>query len=42
MPNFGASARSSDSGSDEVPYFNRCFRRRFGASPTQYRRQEHG
>lgn len=21
----------------EMPYFNRCFRRRFGASPTQYR-----
>ena len=24
-------------GFNEVPYFNRCFRRRFGASPTQYR-----
>jgi AraC-like DNA-binding protein len=25
-------------GFNEVSYFNRCFRRRFGASPTQYRR----
>jgi AraC-like DNA-binding protein len=25
------------SGFNEVSYFNRCFRRRFGASPTQYR-----
>ncbi len=25
------------SGFNEIPYFNRCFRRRFGASPTQYR-----
>jgi AraC-like DNA-binding protein len=24
-------------GFNEIPYFNRCFRRRFGASPTQYR-----
>jgi transcriptional regulator GlxA family with amidase domain len=24
-------------GFNEVSYFNRCFRRRFGASPTQYR-----
>lgn len=24
-------------GFSEIPYFNRCFRRRFGASPTQYR-----
>ena len=24
-------------GFDELSYFNRCFRRRFGASPTQYR-----
>ena len=24
-------------GFNEVPYFNRCFRRRFGASPTQFR-----
>jgi transcriptional regulator GlxA family with amidase domain len=24
-------------GFNEVPHFNRCFRRRFGASPTQYR-----
>jgi AraC-like DNA-binding protein len=25
------------SGFNEVPYFNRCFRRRFGASPTEVR-----
>jgi AraC-like DNA-binding protein len=25
------------SGFSEVSYFNRCFRRRFGGSPTQYR-----
>ena len=25
------------SGFNEVPYFNRCFRRRFGASPTELR-----
>jgi AraC-like DNA-binding protein len=25
------------SGFNEIPYFNRCFRRRFGASPTQFR-----
>ena len=24
-------------GFDSLSYFNRCFRRRFGASPTQYR-----
>ena len=24
-------------GFNEVSYFNRCFRRRFGASPTQFR-----
>jgi AraC-like DNA-binding protein len=24
-------------GFNEASYFNRCFRRRFGASPTQYR-----
>jgi transcriptional regulator GlxA family with amidase domain len=24
-------------GFNEVSYFHRCFRRRFGASPTQYR-----
>ena len=24
-------------GFNEVPYFNRCFRRRFGTTPTQYR-----
>ena len=24
-------------GFNEISYFNRCFRRRFGASPTQYR-----
>jgi AraC-like DNA-binding protein len=24
-------------GFNEVSYFDRCFRRRFGASPTQYR-----
>jgi AraC-like DNA-binding protein len=24
-------------GFNEIPYFNRCFRRRFGAAPTQYR-----
>ena len=29
-------------GFNEVPYFNRCFRRRFGASPTRYRSQERG
>ena len=27
-------------GFNEVPYFNRCFRRRFGASPTQFRGAE--
>jgi AraC-like DNA-binding protein len=27
-------------GFNEVPYFNRCFRRRFGASPTQCRDRE--
>ena len=25
------------SGFSEIPYFNRCFRRRFGATPTQFR-----
>jgi len=25
------------SGFADAPHFNRCFRRRFGASPTQYR-----
>ena len=25
------------SGFNDISYFNRCFRRRFGASPTQYR-----
>jgi transcriptional regulator GlxA family with amidase domain len=29
-------------GFNEIPYFNRCFRRRFGASPTQYRRRHDG
>jgi AraC-like DNA-binding protein len=24
-------------GFNEISYFNRCFRRRFGASPSQYR-----
>jgi AraC-like DNA-binding protein len=24
-------------GFNEIPYFNRCFRRRFGASPTEFR-----
>jgi AraC-like DNA-binding protein len=28
---------ASTCGFNEVSYFNRCFRRRFGASPTQYR-----
>jgi AraC-like DNA-binding protein len=27
-----------DCGFNEVPYFNRCFRRRFGASPTDFRK----
>lgn len=30
------------SGFNEISYFNRCFRRRFGASPTQYRGNERG
>ena len=25
------------SGFSEISYFNRCFRRRFGAAPSQYR-----
>jgi transcriptional regulator GlxA family with amidase domain len=25
------------SGFNEIPYFNRCFRQRFGATPTQFR-----
>jgi len=29
-------------GFNEVSYFNRCFRRRFGASPTQYRADGNG
>jgi AraC-like DNA-binding protein len=29
-------------GFNEVSYFNRCFRRRFGASPTQYRGSDAG
>lgn len=29
-------------GFNEVSYFDRCFRRRFGASPTQYRGGESG
>ena len=29
-------------GFNEVSYFNRCFRRRFGASPTQYRGNGNG
>ena len=28
---------ASASGFNEIPYFNRCFRRRFGATPTQFR-----
>jgi AraC-like DNA-binding protein len=28
---------ASASGFNEVPYFNRCFRRRFGTTPTQFR-----
>jgi AraC-like DNA-binding protein len=28
---------ASACGFNEVPYFNRCFRRRFGTTPTQYR-----
>jgi AraC-like DNA-binding protein len=28
-------------GFNEVSYFNRCFRRRFGATPTQYRGGRH-
>ncbi len=28
-----------DSGFESIPYFNRAFRRRFGCSPTQYRRR---
>jgi transcriptional regulator GlxA family with amidase domain len=30
---------ASACGFNEIPYFNRCFRRRFGVSPTQYRRR---
>ena len=29
-------------GFNEVSYFNRCFRRRFGASPTQFRGDTRG
>jgi AraC-like DNA-binding protein len=28
---------ASACGFNEIPYFNRCFRRRFGASPTEFR-----
>ncbi len=28
---------ASASGFSEIPYFNRCFRRRFGATPTEFR-----
>jgi transcriptional regulator GlxA family with amidase domain len=28
---------ASASGFNEIPYFNRCFRRRFGTTPTQSR-----
>jgi AraC-like DNA-binding protein len=28
---------ASASGFNEIPYFNRCFRRRFGTTPTQFR-----